>query len=74
VFLRRLEYFCGVLFLATNGPAQIDEAFTSRMQAIISYPRLTDDKRNKSWETFFDKMIEDTNSERRRAAGNAASK
>ena len=63
MFLRRLEHFRGVLFLTTNRPAQIDEAFTSRMQAIIGYPRLTDDKRNKSWETFFDKPIEDMKSD-----------
>ena len=34
-----------------------------RMQAIISYPRLTDDTRNKSWETFFNKLIEDMKSD-----------
>ena len=33
------------------------------MQAIISYPRLTDDKRNKNWETFFNKLIEDMESD-----------
>ena len=33
------------------------------MQAIISYPRLTDDTRNKSWETFFNKLIEDMKSD-----------
>lgn len=64
VFLRRLEYFRGILFLTTNRPAQIDEAFTSRIQAIIGYPRLTDDKRNKIWATFFDKLIEDMKSDR----------
>jgi hypothetical protein len=33
------------------------------MQTIIGYPGLTDDKRNKIRETFFDKMIEDTKSD-----------
>jgi ribosomal protein L17 len=33
------------------------------MRAIIGYPGLTDDKRNKILETFFDKMIEDTKSD-----------
>jgi len=74
VLLRRLEHFRGILFLTTNRPAQIDEAFTSRMQALIGYPRLTDDKQNNAWETFFDKPIEDMKSEMKKGGRNAASK
>ncbi|WP_234265091.1 ATP-binding protein [Hydrogenophaga sp. NFH-34] len=36
-FLRTLEYFDGLIFMTTNRPDDIDEAFLSRCAAIIDY-------------------------------------
>lgn len=59
VFLRNIEYFRGLLFLTTNRTGQIDDAFESRLHAIIQYKRLDDSKRAKIWYTFFDKLKKD---------------
>ncbi|KAN0098805.1 P-loop containing nucleoside triphosphate hydrolase protein [Hyaloscypha variabilis] len=40
VFLHRLEYFEGILFLTTNQAKAIDVAFESRITLMIPYPRL----------------------------------
>ncbi|PMD41741.1 P-loop containing nucleoside triphosphate hydrolase protein [Hyaloscypha variabilis F] len=40
VFLHRLEYFEGILFLTTNKAKVIDVAFESRITLMIPYPRL----------------------------------
>lgn len=56
VFLRKMEYFQGLLFLTTNRIGQIDDAFASRIHAKIQYPKLDNDKRSKIWEFFFEKL------------------
>ncbi|KAI7332767.1 hypothetical protein KC315_g4505 [Hortaea werneckii] len=38
-FLRRMEYFRGLLFLTTNRVGQIDDAFMSRVHMAIGYER-----------------------------------
>ncbi|KAK0740321.1 hypothetical protein B0T18DRAFT_431658 [Schizothecium vesticola] len=38
VFLRKLEYYSGILFLTTNRPGTIDEAFKSRIHISLCYP------------------------------------
>ncbi|KAF2672081.1 hypothetical protein BT63DRAFT_187407 [Microthyrium microscopicum] len=41
VFLRVLDYYTGILFLTTNRPGALDEAFKSRIHAQIYYPPLS---------------------------------
>ncbi|KAJ9659976.1 hypothetical protein H2198_002866 [Neophaeococcomyces mojaviensis] len=52
VFLRRLEYFGGLMFLTTNRPRNIDPAFESRLDLIIAYPDLDAKARRIVWNTF----------------------
>ena len=63
IFLRRMEYFRGLLFLTTNRVGQIDDAFLSRVTVVLQYDHLTDDTRKKIWSGFFNKLQKD--SERR---------
>ena len=55
-FLRRLEYYSGILFLTTNRVGTFDEAFMSRIDIPIYYPDLTDDQRLTIWHNFFRKL------------------
>ncbi|RSL63598.1 hypothetical protein CEP54_005146 [Fusarium duplospermum] len=50
VFLRKIEYFQGVLFLTTNRKQDFDEAFKSRIHATISYGDLSDKAQAMIWE------------------------
>ena len=59
-FLRKMEYFSGLLFLTTNRVGHIDEAFMSRVHVVIGYPQLDDTKRREIWQGFLDKMRVDT--------------
>ncbi|KAF9630334.1 phospholipase [Lasiodiplodia theobromae] len=43
VFLRKLEYYQGVLFLTTNRVGHIDEAIKSRIHLALHYPNLSED-------------------------------
>ncbi|KAI1455273.1 P-loop containing nucleoside triphosphate hydrolase protein [Annulohypoxylon moriforme] len=52
VFLRKIEYFQGVLFLTTNRKEDFDEAFKSRIHVTISYPDLSNTARSKIWENL----------------------
>jgi len=47
--LQRLETFDGLAVLATNLRANIDEAFTRRLDAIIDFPAPTPDLRQELW-------------------------
>jgi SpoVK/Ycf46/Vps4 family AAA+-type ATPase len=47
--LQRLETFDGLAILATNLRANIDEAFTRRLDAIIDFPAPTADLRARLW-------------------------
>jgi hypothetical protein len=49
VFLRLLERHQGVMFLTTNRMEHMDEAFRSRISAVIEYKALDESKRNKVW-------------------------
>ncbi|KAJ5094804.1 atpase aaa+ type core protein [Penicillium angulare] len=69
-FLRKMEYFRGVLFLTTNRVGHIDEAFLSRAQLIIGYKPLDQQKRKKIWEGFFEKLANERKGKIR--VGNAA--
>jgi hypothetical protein len=39
VFLRQLEYYSGILFLTANRVGVLDEAFKSRINISLRYPR-----------------------------------
>ena len=52
VFLRQLEYFDGVLFLTTNRPGSLDEAFQSRIHITIGLPELHAESQMKVWSIF----------------------
>lgn len=49
VFLRRLEYFEGILMLTTNRVEQFDEAFISRIHLAMDYPELEPWMRKEIW-------------------------
>ena len=59
IFLRRMEYFRGLLFLTTNRVGSIDDAFLSRVSAVLQYDHLSDDTRKKIWQGFFKKLQKD---------------
>ena len=52
VFLRQLEYFDGVLFLTTNRPGSLDEAFQSRIHITLGLPELDAESQMKVWAIF----------------------
>ncbi|TGO74247.1 hypothetical protein BELL_0297g00120 [Botrytis elliptica] len=52
IFLRRLEYFRGVLILTTNRKSEIDLAFQSRIHFSVEYPDLTESSRVSVWTNF----------------------
>ena len=56
IFLRRMEYFRGLLFLTTNRVGQIDDAFLSRVSIVLQYDHLSDDTRKKIWRSLFQKL------------------
>ncbi|KAL7766991.1 hypothetical protein ACKLNR_004907 [Fusarium oxysporum f. sp. zingiberi] len=56
-FLRRMEYFKGLLFLTTNRVGQIDDAFISRVHVAIGYQALDKETRRKVWTGFFRKLV-----------------
>ncbi|KAF2638409.1 P-loop containing nucleoside triphosphate hydrolase protein [Massarina eburnea CBS 473.64] len=49
IFLRRLEYFQGVLLMTTNRESTIDPAFESRIHFKLQYPDLTAASRRDIW-------------------------
>lgn len=55
-FLRRAEYFKGLLYLTTNRVGHIDDAFISRFQMSIRHTPLTPEQQERLWEKFFDKL------------------
>ncbi|KAK0656969.1 hypothetical protein B0T16DRAFT_344447 [Cercophora newfieldiana] len=56
VFLRVLEYYDGLLFLTTNRPGALDEAFSSRIHLKLHYPRLSADQTKEIWEMNIDRL------------------
>ncbi|CAG7951484.1 unnamed protein product [Penicillium salamii] len=55
IFLRKLEYYQGILFLASNRGIQFDDAIISRIHMIIEYKNLTREFRKDLWSTFLSK-------------------
>lgn len=52
VFLRKLEYYRGIMFLTTNRAGSFDEAFKSRIHIAIKYPDLDAAARRSIWVNF----------------------
>lgn len=65
VFLRELEYFDGVLFLTTNRPGSLDEAFQSRIHVTIGLPELDAKSQLEVWTIF----VKDLNIEKSEKIG-----
>lgn len=62
VFLRRLEYFQGIVILTTNRQRDIDEAFKSRIHFKFHYPPLDQSGRREIWKNFIISLPEEINS------------
>ncbi|KAL9621864.1 MAG: hypothetical protein Q9160_003685 [Pyrenula sp. 1 TL-2023] len=56
IFLRTIEYHRGILFLTTNRVGTFDDAFVSRIHAVIRYGNLTNENRVQIWTQFFNKL------------------
>ncbi|KAI8630260.1 P-loop containing nucleoside triphosphate hydrolase protein [Xylariaceae sp. FL1651] len=56
LFLRRLEYFQGIMVLTTNRDKDIDEAFESRIHFKFKYPPLDAETRLKLWKDFLNHL------------------
>jgi hypothetical protein len=52
VFLRKLEYYEGILILTTNMIHSIDKAFRSRINIAIHYDELSLDQKTNLWKLF----------------------
>lgn len=59
IFLRRLEYYHGIMILTSNRPKSFDPAFTSRIHFALEYPDLDDNARRSVWQTFIDRAKRD---------------
>ncbi len=55
--LQRMEAYDGVTILATNLRANLDEAFTRRLQFVIDFPFPDKDDRLRIWQTLFPTTI-----------------
>ncbi|KAI1345697.1 P-loop containing nucleoside triphosphate hydrolase protein [Xylaria sp. FL0043] len=56
IFLRRLEYYQGLMFLTTNRTSVIDPAFKSRLDLVLPYYDLDEPSRRKIWVNFIQKL------------------
>lgn len=62
-FLRKLEYFSGLMFMTTNRPDDIDEAIVSRCGAIISYTPPSGDLAKKVWAVLAQQFAQELSDE-----------
>ncbi|KAM6519911.1 hypothetical protein FALCPG4_013485 [Fusarium falciforme] len=60
VFLTSLEYYQGVLILTTNRTEEIDPAFESRIDIILTYDHLSQDARRQIWSNFINRLPPDS--------------
>ncbi|KAI0411715.1 P-loop containing nucleoside triphosphate hydrolase protein [Xylaria grammica] len=56
IFLRRLEYYQGLMFLTTNRVEFIDSAFKSRIDLILPYDDLDEESRRQVWVNFVSRL------------------
>ena len=54
IFLTKLEYYQGILFLTTNRISSIDHAFQSRVDLFLPYHDLSNEARRQVWENFIE--------------------
>lgn len=59
IFLTKLEYYQGILFLTTNRISSIDHAFQSRVDLFLPYHDLTSQARRQVWENFIERAGRD---------------
>ncbi|KAJ1331785.1 NTP/NDP exchange transporter [Microdochium nivale] len=59
IFLTKLEYYQGILFLTTNRIASIDHAFQSRVDLFLPYHDLGPAARRQVWENFIERAGRD---------------
>ncbi|KAI9172657.1 ATPase family AAA domain-containing protein [Paramyrothecium foliicola] len=59
IFLTKLEYYQGILFLTTNRISSIDHAFQSRVDLFLPYHDLTSEARRQVWENFINRAGRD---------------
>lgn len=59
VFLRQLEYYSGILFLATNIVGVIDEAFKSRIHVALEYPAVDEQATLEIWSNLLQRISRD---------------
>ncbi|KAG8166215.1 hypothetical protein KVR01_004767 [Diaporthe batatas] len=59
LFLTKLEYHPGILFLTTNRASDIDFAFQSRVDLFLPYYELTEEARLKIWKNFINRAGRD---------------
>ena len=52
VFLRKLEYCEGIIFLTTNRVSLFDDAILSRIHLMLQYDDLNSDARRQIWRFF----------------------
>ena len=57
IFLRKLEYYDGIMFLTTNRVQTIDEAFASRIHMPLKYEELNELARKKVWMGHLTKAV-----------------
>jgi SpoVK/Ycf46/Vps4 family AAA+-type ATPase len=57
VFLRKLEYYEGIMFLTTNRVSQFDEAILSRTHLMLRYDDLTKEGRKQVWGNFLSRAF-----------------
>lgn len=56
MFLRVLEYYNGLLFLTTNRPGALDEAFKSRIHLKLYYPPLDFEQTRDIWQMNLERL------------------
>ncbi|KAI9659890.1 MAG: hypothetical protein M1821_001242 [Bathelium mastoideum] len=59
VFLRQLEYYPGILFLTTNRPGVLDEAFKSRIHIALKYPKIDLESTKAIWRNVMNRLERD---------------
>lgn len=55
--LQRMEAYDGVTILSTNLRANLDEAFTRRMNSIVDFPFPDEEQRLRIWQTLYPKQV-----------------
>ena len=56
VFLRKLEYCTGILFLTTNRVSEFNVAILSRLHLLLRYGNLGKDTRRSIWTSFLKRV------------------